>query len=335
MVDTCATLRGPQLEARAAFLYPGHDEEENVKLGIRWAALAAVTLLITACSSGGTPSAAPTQAATAAPATAAPATTAPATEKPIAPPTSLITAGKIVDCVDIEYPPMEFFPSADVTDANQAVGFDVDAAKAVAAKLGLTIEIRNTGFDQLIPDLTAGRCDIVWSALYVSEKRLEVADAVPYMATGQVVMVAAGNPKGIKSESDLCGKSVSIQSGGLVEQRINAASEACVAAGKAAIQIAAYAKVADELAQIVLGRVDAVWETDTAVSDFTLKNPGKYEVAYALPRDDNYGVYYGKGKADIGYAFVAAITALNTDGTLPGIATKYAMDPAILQVVVK
>jgi polar amino acid transport system substrate-binding protein len=310
-------------------------EEDNVKLSTRWAALAAIAMVVAACSNGGAASTAPTQApATTAPVTQAPATTGPTAEV-IAAPTSLITPGTIVDCVDIEYPPMEYFPSADVTDPNQAIGFDVEAAKAVAAKLGLQITIRNTGFDALIPDLQAGRCDIVWSALYVSEKRLAVADAVPYMATGQVVMVPVGNPKAIKAEGDLCGKTVSIQSAGLVEQRINAASDACVAAGKAAITIQGYAKVADELQQIVIGRVDAVWETDTAVSDFMLKNPGKYEVAYALARDDNYGVYFGKGKADIGTAFTAALKALLADGSLAAIADKYEMDPAILSDAIK
>jgi polar amino acid transport system substrate-binding protein len=307
-----------------------------MKLTTRWAALVAIGMVATACSNGGAVTTAPvTQASvTQAPATQAPATAAPTVEA-IAAPTSLITAGTIVDCVDIEYPPMEYFPSADVTDPNQSIGFDVDAAKAVVAKLGLQITVRNTGFDALIPDLQAGRCDIVWSALYVSAKRLAVADAVPYMATGQVVMVPVGNPRAIKAEGDLCGKTVSIQSAGLVEQRINAASDACVAAGKAAIAIQGYAKVVDEFQQIVIGRVDAVWETDTAVSDFMIKNPGKYEVAYALARDDNYGVYFGKGKADIGTAFTAALKALLADGSLAAIATKYEMDPTILSDAIK
>jgi len=298
----------------------------------RWAALGAAALVAAGCSNGGAASTAPTQA----PAASAPAaTTAPASEAAIAAPTSLITPGTIVDCVDIEYPPMEEFPSADVTDPNQAVGFDVEGAKAVAAKLGLQITIRNTGFDQLIPDLQAGRCDIVWSALYISDKRLAVADAVPYMATGQVVMVPKGNPKAIKAETDLCGKTVSIQSGGLVEQRINAASTNCTTAGKAAITIQGYKLVSDEFQQIVLGRVDAVWETDTAVSEWLIKNPGTYEVAYALPRDDKYGVYYGKGKADIGTAFTAALKALLADGSLGALATKYQMDPTILSDAIK
>jgi polar amino acid transport system substrate-binding protein len=302
-----------------------------VKISTRVAAFAAASMFIAACSGGG--------GATTAPATQSPAATTPAslapTEEPIAPPTSLITAGTIVDCVDIEYPPMEFFPSADVTDPNQATGFDVDAAKAVADRLGLEIEVKNVGFDQLIPELQAGRCDIVWSALYISPKRLEVADAVPYMATGQVVMVPTGNPKNITAEADLCGKAVSIQSGGLVEQRITAASEACTAAGKPAISIQGYKLVSDELQQIVLGRVDAVWETDTAVSDWMIKNPDKYEIAYALSRDDNYGVYFGKGKADIGTAFSAALKALLADGSLTALAQQYEMDPEILTDAIK
>jgi polar amino acid transport system substrate-binding protein len=219
-----------------------------------------------------------------------------------------------------------------VTDPNEAVGFDVDAAKAVAAKLGLEIEIRNTAFNALIPDLQAKRCDIVWTALYVNETRLEVADAVPYMATGQVVMVKKGNAVGIKSQDDLCGKTVSVQGAGLVEERINKASADCETAGKAKINIQAYEKVSDEFQQIVLGRVDAVWETDTGVLNFMFDHPDEYEIAYAMPVDDNYGVYYGKGLADLGTALQAAIDALNADGTLAGIAETYGIDPGLLEV---
>ena len=296
----------------------------------RWAALSAVTLIVAACNGGGA-SGAPTQGGATAGATQA-APTAEASPVTIAPPTDLITEGTLTDCVDIEYPPMEFFPP-DVTDPNEAIGFDIDAAGAVADRLGLELEVRNTAFDALIPDLQAGRCDIVWSALYVSESRLEVADAVPYMATGQVVMVVIGNAAGIAQESDLCGKTISIQGGGLVQERAEAASAACEAAGSEAIDIQAYETVAEELQQIVRGSVDAVWETDTAVSNFILEHPNEYEVAYALPRDDNYGVYYEKGNTDVGDALTAAIAALKDDGTLATIAQTYAMDPAILEVV--
>jgi polar amino acid transport system substrate-binding protein len=304
-----------------------------VKLMHRLAAGAATVLFIAACGPGGS-SGAPSQAASnaASQAPSAAASTGP-TEATIAPPTSLIAPGTLTACVDIEYSPMEFFASADETDPNKATGFDVDAARAVAAKLGLKLEIKNTAFDALIPDLQAGRCDIVWSALYVSDERLQVADAVPYMATGHVIMVAKGNPKAIKAVGDLCGKTISIQLGGLVEKDSKKASDDCVAGGKAAITIQGYPKVADEFQQIVLGRVDAVWETDTAVSDWLLKHPDQYEVGFAFPHDKNYGVYYGKGKTDIGTALTAALAALKADGTLASIAALYQMDAATLDIV--
>jgi ABC-type amino acid transport substrate-binding protein len=288
--------------------------------------VAIIAILLAACRGGGTgsPSEAASEAASA---------EASASVEAIPPPTSLIEAGKLTDCVDIEYPPLEYFETADVTDPNAAIGFDVDAAKKAAEKLGLAITIRNTGFDALIPDLTNGRCDIVWSGLFISDERLAVADAVPYMKTGHVVMVATGNPEGIKTAMDLCGKSISIQTGGLVETVSAAASKACTDAGKAAIDIHGYAKVADEFQDIVLGRVVAIWETQEAVADWMTRNPDKYEVAFVASQDKTYGIYYNKGKADIGDAFAAALLALKDDGTLADIATKYNLDPATLDAI--
>ena len=286
-------------------------------------ALTIAAMLLAACKGAGAGS--PSQAA--ASGSAAPSAIA------IPPPTSLLTAGQLVDCVDIEYPPMEYFPSADVTDPNAAIGSDVDGAKKAAGAFGLQITIRNTGFDALIPDLTNGRCDIVWSALFISDDRLKVADATPYMKTGHVVMVPTGNPKGIHTALDLCGKTISIQTGGLVETVSAAASKDCTDAGKDAINVQGYAKVADEFQQIVLGRVDAVWETQEAVADWLTRNPGKYEVAFVASQDKTYGIYYRKGKADVGTAFAAVLLALKNDGTLAEIATHYNLDPATLDAI--
>jgi polar amino acid transport system substrate-binding protein len=288
-------------------------------------AVAIAAILVAACTSAGSGS--PSEAAASEAASAGESAVA------IPPPTSLITAGELADCVDIEYPPLEYFETSDVTDPNAAIGFDVDAAKAVAARLGLDITIRNTGFDALIPDLTAGRCDIVWSGLFISDDRLAVADATPYLATGHVVMVVSGNPEDIQTLDDLCGKTVAIQTGGLVETVSAEASKACTDAGNPAIEIQGYAKVADEFQQIVLGRAVAIWETDEAVADWMNRNPDKYEVAFVASQDKTYGIYRQKEHDDIGDAIAAALRALKDDGTLAGIAEKYGLDPSKLDSI--
>jgi polar amino acid transport system substrate-binding protein len=247
-------------------------------------------------------------------------------------PTSLITPGTVVDCVDIEYAPMEMFPSADVTDPAQAIGFDVDSAKAVVKHWGLQITIRNTAFGSLVGDTKNGKCDIMWTALFVSSKRLTEGglDAVPYLTTGHEVLVPTGNPGNLKTLDDLCGKKVSIQSGGLVEDLINAQSKKCTDGGKPAIAIQGYATVAEEMQQIVQGRVDAVWETDTQIGDFIGKNPGKFDIAFVVSRDAAYGVYFAKGHSDVASALVDAFKALKADGSWATIATKYGQDPTLL-----
>jgi ABC-type amino acid transport substrate-binding protein len=76
-----------------------------------------------------------------------------------------------------------------------------------------------------------------------------------------------------------------------------------------------------------------MWETEEAVTDYMTRNPGKYEVAFVASREKTYGIYYQKGKTDIGVAFAAALLALKADGTLTGIATTYKLDPVKLDAI--
>ena len=287
----------------------------------RFVALAAGSLIIAGCQSGGGAGSASTSAS------------AGASQVSVQAPTSLIKAGTLTDCVDIEYPPMEYFPSTSETDPNKAIGFDVDGARAVAKAFGLQLDVRNVAFNGLIPDLTTGRCDIVWTALYITTARTAKADAVPYMATSWDLMVPTDNPKNIASPDDLCGKTISIQTGGQVEIESKAQSKKCTDAGKQAINIQGYPKVADELQQIVVGRVDAVWETDSAISDFLLKHPNQYKVAYAFPKSDTYGIYFQKNKPDLKTALTAALKAVKDAGSLANLCKQYQIDPVVLDAI--
>jgi polar amino acid transport system substrate-binding protein len=115
----------------------------------------------------------------------------------------LVTSGTLTNCIDPEYPPMEYYSNG---SSGKIIGFDADSSAALAKELKVKIKQMATSFDGLIPALNAGRCDIVWTALYLSKKRLAVADGVPYLETGPGVVVAKGNPKKISDLSfSLCG----------------------------------------------------------------------------------------------------------------------------------
>ncbi|MFE4975127.1 ABC transporter substrate-binding protein [Kitasatospora sp. NPDC056651] len=118
-------------------------------------------------------------------------------------------SGVLRVATSVGYPPMEMYK----TGTTELTGVDPDLAAAVAAKLGLKLELSNSSFDGLIPGLQAGRYDLVMSSMTDSAQRRQAVDFVDYFRTGGVVMTKKGNPEGIKSLEDLCGKKVVLAKG--------------------------------------------------------------------------------------------------------------------------
>ncbi|MEU0989302.1 ABC transporter substrate-binding protein [Streptomyces sp. NPDC005953] len=109
----------------------------------------------------------------------------------------------------VGYPPMEMYKPG----TTELTGVDPDLAKAVADRLGLKLQLTNASFDGLIPGLKSGRFDLVMSSMTDSAQRRQAVDFVDYFRTGGVIMTKSGNPEGIKTLEDLCGKSVVLAKG--------------------------------------------------------------------------------------------------------------------------
>jgi polar amino acid transport system substrate-binding protein len=237
----------------------------------------------------------------------------------------LVTKGTLINCIDPEYPPMEYFANG---TSGKIVGFDAEGAEALAKALGLKIKQLNTSFDGLIPALNANRCDIVWTALYLSKKRLAVADGVAYLETGPGIVVKKGNPKKIENLTfDLCGKRIAVQAASANENILIEQSKKCKLTGDKEISISSYPKVAETVAALMNGKVDGIVETDVACGDIATKSKGKLEVAGGdFPGDVSFAVYTNKGSA-LSAQVRAGVKKIVKDGTLAKIAKKYNLDP--------
>ena len=189
---------------------------------LRVGAIAGAALfLVGACSSAGTssaptvgPSVAPSAAESTAPSASASASaSAAASAAPSAPaivvPPAVLTAGKLVWCVDLSYAPEEFYKA----DGTTPQGSDVDIANEISKRFGVAAEIDNTGFDGIIPALNAKKCDLIISGMNDTPARAAQVDFVDYLKVGQGLLVPAGNPKNIKTLADLSGKTVAVQLG--------------------------------------------------------------------------------------------------------------------------
>ena len=115
----------------------------------------------------------------------------------------------IVIGLDDEYAPMGFRD-----ERGEIVGFDIDLAREAAKRMGVQFEFLPIDWNNKENELESGRIDIIWNGLDITPERKEhILYSKPYMDNRQILLVKKGNNQGIRSESDLAGKSVGTQDG--------------------------------------------------------------------------------------------------------------------------
>src|SRR5213082_3380014 len=101
-----------------------------------------------------------------------------AAHRSVTPPPNIKSAGKIVFCSDITYPPEEYFKGGN------AVGSDIDIGAAVAKSMGVQTQFKNTTFDSIIAALLAKKCDAIISGMNDTAERRKQVDFVDYLSIG-------------------------------------------------------------------------------------------------------------------------------------------------------
>lgn len=98
-----------------------------------------------------------------------------------------------------KYPPFE------TTDAaGNCIGFDVDLARALAQALGREAKFVPMDFDPLVPELEAGRIDLVCSGMsYTAERAVRVDFTRPYLHTSMGVLVSREKAAAVQTIADL------------------------------------------------------------------------------------------------------------------------------------
>lgn len=166
-------------------------------------------------------------------------TAAPTGSTVVAAPAAIASAGTLLFCSDISYPPEEFY------DGTTPVGSDIEIGSEIAARMGVKADFVNTGFDGIIPALLGKKCDAIISGMNDTEERAKQVAFVDYMSVGQSFMVQAGNPKAVQSIDDIAGKTVSVEVGTSNADFLTAKSAEFEAAGKPAIDIQIFPKDTD------------------------------------------------------------------------------------------
>lgn len=114
--------------------------------------------------------------------------------------------GTLVMATNAEFPPYEFH------DGDKVVGIDAEIAEAIAAELGMKLEIEDIAFDSIIPEITSGKADMALAGMTVTEDRKKSVDfSDTYASASQMIIVKDDST--IAGPDDLKGVVVGVQLG--------------------------------------------------------------------------------------------------------------------------
>ncbi|HEX7277568.1 MAG TPA: ABC transporter substrate-binding protein [Acidimicrobiales bacterium] len=223
---------------------------------------------------------------------------------------------------DVAYAPVEFFEEGTQT----VVGIDVDICNAMASKLGegFTCNFINTTFDGIIPALQAKRFDIIMSALSDTEERQGAIDLIDYFNAGGSIIVAKGNPQGIRTLDDLCGRTIGLQKGTVHEESANAQKTKCQANGSD-LEVLTFDKDTDALLALKAGRSVADLN-DFPVAAYNAKVSGDgndFEVVGEQLDPGPYGIGVRKEDVALRDTLREALMAIIADGTYDTVLAKW------------
>jgi polar amino acid transport system substrate-binding protein len=226
---------------------------------------------------------------------------------------------------DIPFAPMEMF------DANQKItGFDYDLGQALGAKLGVPFKFETQAFDSIIPSLQSGKHQIIMSGMNDTPARQKTLDFVDYFHGGMAILVKKGNPDGITTVLDLCGKTVAVEKATVQGDLMKSEATKCTAAGKSPIRVSELPSEGDAQLAVRAGKATAD-VLDAAVAEYNAKTAGDgnlFEIVHDAANPTGYSpVYTGIGLLkkdnDLAQALQSALKSLIDDGTYKQLLARY------------
>jgi polar amino acid transport system substrate-binding protein len=233
---------------------------------------------------------------------------------------------------NIQSAPNNFYSA----DGKTPIGYEVDLAKAIGARLGVTVGYQDLAFGSLITGLQSGRVDLTMAAMNDTKERQRQIDFVDYFASGITIMTRKGNPDGITGPDTLCGKNVAVVQGTSHQKYAAAQSAKCTQAGKPAVTVTATDSDTQNQTQMRTGRVAAILnDLPSAVYISRAAGGGKFfEVVPGPPIEGGpYGIGFAKNNAKLRDAVKQALQSLVADGTYGKILRSWGVEQGAVQEV--
>lgn len=207
------------------------------------------------------------------------------------------------------YPPFNY-----QDPSGQLAGFEVDFARALAAKMGVKAEFQPTPFAGLLGALEAGRIDVVVNQITITpERQVKYGFSRPYTVSGIQIILRKDDDRPIAAPADLAGKTVGVGLGTNYEQWLRANAPQAI--------VKTYDDDPTKYSDLRAGRLDAVLNDRLVVIDL-VKSGAPIKAAGAPFAKQEMGVAFRKDP-ELQAALDKAIDALREGGELTRISTQW------------
>lgn len=223
-------------------------------------------------------------------------------------------AGKLTIAIDPFYPPMEYVAE----DLKTYIGYDIDLAKAITAKLGVQAEFVAVDWDGILPGLTTGKYDVIMSSMNITAERQKQVNFVEYAKMSQVFVSRKGI--NVKSEKDLAGKVVAVQA----ETTSHIwADEVKAGNVKDIKEIRAFKTATDAFQELKSGRADVVVIDEPVGLYYVNLDAAAFTITGRAMEPEAIGIAIRKEDKSLQAAIEKALKDLRDDGTYLKIAKEW------------
>jgi len=227
---------------------------------------------------------------------------------------------QLVIGIDDKFAPMGFRD-----EKNEIVGFDIDYAKAAAAKMGKEAVFQPIDWSAKESELNSGRIDLIWNGYTITDVRKDkVLFTKPYLKNAQVIVTLADS--GLTKLADLADKNVGLQ-------KLSSAADA-LNATPIKEKIKTVSEFPDNvlaLTDLKTGRIDAVIIDEIVARYYMTKEANTYKILDESLAPEEYGIGVKKGNEELLNALQKALDELNQDGTAAEISKKWFGEDKVLK----
>jgi polar amino acid transport system substrate-binding protein len=245
-------------------------------------------------------------------------------------PAAVKSAGHIVVGIESTYPPMAFKDPK----TNERVGFNVDFVTAIAKELGVAVKWEEMSFEQLMTSLTTGRIDMIGTAISDLPSRREKLTFVDYLATGAQPFTMASKSGELKTNLDLCGRTVGAPRTTSYMPVTTAWSEKnCTPAGKQAVAMNGTAGATATRLELKQGRLDAAVLGPEYVAFLMTDEPNTYALVGEPLNKTLFGLAFDKKNIALRDAVAGATASTMKNGAYQQALKKFGLERQALPAV--